>query len=97
MLSKAKLEDPSAVVAELELLAQMACDLGTAQDGELYMAAAQAVRRMQSQVNKISAVADIVDRNLGLEPDRSTPVDLRISHQLCGLLEALTRQKQEGK
>ena len=75
----------------------MACDIGTAQDGEIYMAAAVAVRKMQKQLNNISAIADMVDKDCNVEPDRSTPVDQRISHILSRLLQVLAHQKRESE
>lgn len=68
-----------------------------AEENDILTAQVTAMRKLQKQINNLSAIADIVDRQLGVEPDRSTTPDKRISHILSGLLEALTRQKKEGK
>jgi hypothetical protein len=87
----------SGIVAELEMDAQMACDLGSAEDGKLSMRAANEIQRLRRQLKNVSAIADIVDRNIGMPPNTSVTPDVRIGHQISGLLEALAHSKRESK
>jgi hypothetical protein len=66
----------------------------TAQDVALMLATAQNANRLQRQQQHVSDIADMVDKHLGMPPDRTATADERIGRQISGLLQALASSKR---
>ena len=66
----------------------------TAQDVALMLANAQTANRLQRQQQHVSDIADMVDKHLGMPPDKTATADERIGRQISGLLQALASSKR---